>query len=311
MSYYNPYSTSSYHNQQQQPTYMYNHNKPNINHKQHNNQQQQRIIQQYILGSCIGVGTYGEVRLATHIDTNNKYAIKIIDLNRFNDNTNNNNIHELIKKEIKILKLLGSNSHKNIVELIDIIDNNELYGQYCDYCACTEYIHNNNTNNNICINCCHNEFDHSTYELRNVLCIVQELCIGGELFSLVANTGAMSENLSRSIFLSLLDGLSYIHNNNIIHRDLKPENICFTHKFNLKLVDFGLAAIIDKYNNEYNDTGACLYSGVGSQPYSAPEVYYIKELYHNKPYNGKAADIWSCAVILYVMLTGKPPVCIF
>jgi len=50
-----------------------------------------------------------------------------------------------------------------------------------------------------------------------------------------------------------------------------------------------------------------LFSGVGSPPYSAPEVYYQRELYGNAGYSGEFADIWSIAVILFVMLTGRPP----
>ena len=49
------------------------------------------------------------------------------------------------------------------------------------------------------------------------------------------------------------------------------------------------------------------YSGVGSCPYSAPEVYYIQSLYNNRPYRGSSADIWSAAIILFVMLLGRPP----
>jgi len=50
-----------------------------------------------------------------------------------------------------------------------------------------------------------------------------------------------------------------------------------------------------------------MYSGVGSLPYSAPEVYYSKELFRNIGYRGPPADVWSCGVILFVMLTGRPP----
>ena len=49
------------------------------------------------------------------------------------------------------------------------------------------------------------------------------------------------------------------------------------------------------------------YSGVGSCPYSAPEVYYISSLYNNRPYRGSSADVWSAAIILFVMLLGRPP----
>jgi serine/threonine protein kinase len=73
--------------------------------------------------------------------------------------------------------------------------------------------------------------------------------------------------------------------------------------FNLKIVDFGLAAL-----TQAGMEGAPLhYSGVGSLPYSAPEVYYVKDLYQGAGYEGEAADVWSIGVILFVMLTGRPP----
>ena len=46
---------------------------------------------------------------------------------------------------------------------------------------------------------------------------------------------------------------------------------------------------------------------MGSCPYSAPEVFYISSLYNNRPYRGCSADVWSCAIILFVMLLGRPP----
>ena len=56
-----------------------------------------------------------------------------------------------------------------------------------------------------------------------------------------------------------------------------------------------------------HDDGTCTHlTGVGSQPYSAPEAYY-RELYSHRPYRGAPADLWSCGVILYVLLTGQPP----
>ena len=71
--------------------------------------------------------------------------------------------------------------------------------------------------------------------------------------------------------------------------------------FNLKLVDFGLAA----YTKEASATAGILHSGVGSQPYSAPEVYYSKELFEGRGYRGEPADVWSMAVILFVMINGS------
>lgn len=92
--------------------------------------------------------------------------------------------------------------------------------------------------------------------------------------------------------------MEYCHSQGVCHRDLKPENLVLDAHFQLKIVDFGLASFC-------GGDRAVLHSGVGSQPYSAPEVYYSRELYGGSGYRGELADIWSTAVILYVMLTGR------
>ena len=289
MSYYN--ASMIYNSPLIQPSYMYNTNSISHTHTD-------RHAGNYTVHSVIGVGTYGEVRVGIDMNTNIRVAIKIIDFSRFNDDT-----ILLIRKEIKILKHITG--HENIVSIIETCDNISYDGEFCDNCACTEYKSNqHNTMSELCQSCNHSKWEHTATETRNVLMIVQELCVGGEIFGLVSNCGLFNEALSRYLFIQLLHGIQHCHMNGVIHRDLKPENLVLDHYFNLKIVDFGLAALID---SEQSHLSHRLHSGVGSQPYSAPEVYYVKELYNSTPYNGHAADVWSCAVILYVMLTGRPP----
>ena len=91
----------------------------------------------------------------------------------------------------------------------------------------------------------------------------------------------------------LLSAVNYIHSNNIVHRDLKPENILLdTKKDNIiKIIDWGTARFFDKSKkmNRIN----------GTPYYIAPEV--LAEKYDEK------CDIWSCGVIMYIMLCGYPP----
>jgi len=155
-------------------------------------------------------------------------------------------------------------------------------------------------------------------ESREVMLIVQELAAGGELFSLLSHSGPLPEDIARYYFQQMIEGVAHMHSRGVVHRDLKPENLVLTENFQLRIIDFGLAASaiplhqLDTTRNnmthnaqQYADIRH--YSGVGSQPYSAPEVYYQRELYQGRGYRGGPADIWSCAVVLFVMLSGRPP----
>lgn len=92
----------------------------------------------------------------------------------------------------------------------------------------------------------------------------------------------------------ILNAINYLHKNKIVHRDLKPENLLLDSKNKdsiLKLVDFGTSTVFDptlKMNQK-----------LGTPYYIAPEVLRLK-------YNEKC-DIWSCGVIMYIILCGYPP----
>lgn len=87
--------------------------------------------------------------------------------------------------------------------------------------------------------------------------------------------------------------MDYIHTQKIIHRDLKPENLLLTSTKRIKIADFGLAV-------EFNTDEDLIFGTAGSPDYIAPEIL-------NKHYYNKKVDIWSCGVILYILLCGYPP----
>lgn len=249
------------------------------------------VVAGYEVGPVMGVGTYGEVRCCRDVVSNKRVAVKIIDLTRFSEES-----LTLLDREIRIMKLLD---HKNCVKLLQVKENVAYCGRWCSHCACSEYKPVFGSTD--CLNCgAHPGHSHSGPEVRKVLFLVQELATAGELFGMVMHTGPFPEELARYYFRQLLDGLEHVHSRGIAHRDLKPENLVFDEKLDLKIVDFGLAS-------HMMDESAVMHSGVGSQPYSAPEVYYCKELYGSMGYRGPPADIWSAAVVLFVMLTGRPP----
>ncbi|KAL8790659.1 MAG: hypothetical protein Q9213_000507 [Squamulea squamosa] len=118
---------------------------------------------------------------------------------------------------------------------------------------------------------------YDVWENRGELYLVLEYIEGGELF----------DHISRYA------GLSYCHRFNICHRDLKPENILMDKNHNIKIVDFGMA-VLQPGNMPLN-------TSCGSPHYASPEVIRAEM------YRGDRADIWSCGVILYAMLTGTLP----
>ncbi|CAG9320045.1 unnamed protein product [Blepharisma stoltei] len=136
---------------------------------------------------------------------------------------------------------------------------------------------------------------YEVYEDKHYIHLVMELCTGGDLFTQLLEKGRYNEGEAARIIYSILHALSYLHSLHIVHRDLKPENIMFaTHDANaeVKLIDFGLA-------KKFITEDCLLHTPVGTSYYVAPEV-----LQNNY---GPSCDIWSLGVILYMLLTGKPP----
>lgn len=121
--------------------------------------------------------------------------------------------------------------------------------------------------------------------------IVMELVPGGELFTKIQQMQKFSESQAAKYFFQILSGVNYLHQQRIVHRDLKPENIMLGDDNQIKIIDFGTAHTFQP--------GEKLSSCYGTPYYIAPEV--LTEQYNEK------CDIWSCGVILYILLTGIPP----
>ena len=137
------------------------------------------------------------------------------------------------------------------------------------------------------------------YEDEKNFYLVMELCTGGELFEKIQNAGQFPEKDAKAIFKQVMSALSYCHGKKIVHRDLKPENFVFESKnqnATLKLIDFGLSKM---YEDPQSGAIVKLKTKAGSPYYIAPEVL-------SGNYN-HSCDIWSCGVILYILLCGYPP----
>lgn len=124
--------------------------------------------------------------------------------------------------------------------------------------------------------------------------VSMDFCAGGELFDKIIEMKKFSEVQAAEILCQLLSSIAYCHEKNVIHRDLKPENILLEEKqgnLSIKVADFGSSCFLDPKRK----LSGCF----GSAYYVAPEVL-IGE------YNEKC-DIWSVGVIMFILLTGKPP----
>lgn len=127
--------------------------------------------------------------------------------------------------------------------------------------------------------------------------IVLEYASNGELFDYIYfPRQGFGEKMARGIFTQIINGLNGCHLSGVAHRDLKTENIMMTNEWKVKLADFGYATLLSGRNGN-----GLLTTSLGTPGYAAPEIL------NRKPYLGSAADIFSCGVILFVLVTGKLP----
>lgn len=145
--------------------------------------------------------------------------------------------------------------------------------------------------------------------------LLMEYCCGGDLFSLVTESheGRVSEKVARSFAEQMLSALAYCHSMGIVHRDVKPENFLLegivekdASLATLKLADFGIATHIRCA--ESHSEGQVN----GSVPYMAPELFTKRWSSLVRDSQGDrhllaASDLWSCGIVIYVMLSGDLP----
>jgi serine/threonine protein kinase len=125
--------------------------------------------------------------------------------------------------------------------------------------------------------------------------ITYEYCCGGDLFDYVRHTKG-NEKLCATIFLQILQGLSFIHAQGKTHLDIKLENVVFDGNFCAKIIDFG-----------YMENSSNLISlNRGTPMYVPPEIMAISE---NMPmrYDGQKADMYSLGILLFCLYFGVGP----
>lgn len=136
---------------------------------------------------------------------------------------------------------------------------------------------------------------HEVMASKTKIYFAMEFVKGGELFAKIAK-GKLREDVARGYFQQLISAIDFCHSRGVFHRDLKPENLLLDEEGNLKVTDFGLSAFTEHLRQD-----GLLHTTCGTPAYVAPEVI------GKKGYDGSKADIWSCGVILYVLLAGFLP----
>jgi len=201
-----------------------------------------QIIGKYSIGKLIAVGNYGKVKKATHLETKEKLAVKIINKRLMSEQEATNAMQEI--------EILSKLHHPSVIRFIEVIDTNERLYLFMEHM-------------------------HGSRPLKE---LIEE---------------GISETKSKDLFKQLTVALQYCHSIHIVHRDIKPTNILIQTNGQVKLIDFGLSAIIE--------SGKLQGTFCGSPSSAAPEIL----LFDN--YSGMSADIWSLGVVLYAMLTSKVP----
>ena len=240
---------------------------------------EKRVDENYKVLGDLGKGSFGKVCKVLHIHTGIIRAMKIIkkETVEYQDDD---------KKFLKEIEILVKLDHPNIIRIY------EYYVDEVHYYLITEYLS------------------------------------GGELYDTIVKSKQFSEEKAAFILKQIVSAVYYLHSKHIVHRDIKPENILMEHEKNenqqkllsantniinsntrsttllnksttivpaknlsIKLIDFGTC--------NYFTENKKLTLKVGTPYYIAPEV--LKRRYNEK------CDIWSCGVILYILLIGYPP----
>uniref|UniRef100_A0A8D3DZ94 cGMP-dependent protein kinase n=1 Tax=Scophthalmus maximus TaxID=52904 RepID=A0A8D3DZ94_SCOMX len=131
-----------------------------------------------------------------------------------------------------------------------------------------------------------------TFRDAKYLYMLLEVCLGGELWTLLRDRGSFDDGTTRFYTGCVIEALNFLHCRGIIYRDLKPENIILDHRGYAKLVDFGFAKKVG--------LGKKTWTFCGTPEYVAPEIILNKG-------HDSSADCWSLGILVFELLSGSPP----
>uniref|UniRef100_A0A665TY33 non-specific serine/threonine protein kinase n=1 Tax=Echeneis naucrates TaxID=173247 RepID=A0A665TY33_ECHNA len=139
-------------------------------------------------------------------------------------------------------------------------------------------------------------------KVMDVTELVMEFCGAGSITDLVKNTkgNQLKEDWIAYISREILRGLAHLHAHHVIHRDIKGQNVLLTENAEVKLVDFGVSAQLDRTVGRRN-------TFIGTPYWMAPEVIACDEN-PDATYDYRS-DLWSCGITAIEMAEGAPPLC--
>ncbi|KAK8114095.1 Pkinase-domain-containing protein [Apiospora kogelbergensis] len=220
------------------------------------------------LGKTLGKGSAGRVRLARHSETGENVAVKILPKHgvRLTQAGSLQDIDawDQSKDEFKRQNRMPLSIEREVA-LLKLIDHPNIMKIY------------------------------DIWENRSEIYLVLEYVNHGDLFEYINEHHCLREDETIFFFRQIISALDYCHSFNICHRDLKPENILISNTGQIKVADFGMAAI-------HQGPTHWLQTACGSPHYAAPEL-----VSQNRGYQGHKIDVWSAGVILYACLCGSLP----
>ncbi|KAB5535829.1 hypothetical protein PHYPO_G00122430 [Pangasianodon hypophthalmus] len=228
-----------------------------------------KLIGKYLMGDLLGEGSYGKVKEMLDSETLCRRAVKILKKKKLRRIPNG---EANVKKEIQLLRRL---QHKNVIQLVDVLYNEEkqkiypfIYDGIFFFLDCSD-----------------------TY-------MVMEYCVCGmqEMLDSVPEK-RFPVFQAHGYFCQLLDGLEYLHSQGIVHKDIKPGNLLLTTDGALKISDLGVAEALHPFAED--DT--CRTSQ-GSPAFQPPEIANGLDTF-----SGFKVDIWSAGVTLYNITTSLYP----
>ena len=141
---------------------------------------------------------------------------------------------------------------------------------------------------------------HRAFTFKESTYVVLELCSNGSVMDMVKKRRLLTLPEVRRLTVQLCGAIKYMHARNVIHRDLKMGNLFLDHDMNLKIGDFGLAAVLvskDEYQQGLSDHAKSRRTTLcGTPNYIAPEI-----LEKGKGGHDHKVDIWAIGVIVYAL----------